>query len=488
MANRNPTPSLKKNFVFSAGNAIMNVAFPLVTMAYVARVLGPESLGKYYFASSFTIYFLFLAGIGIPMYGAREIGRARGNPARMRAVFSQLFLLNLVASVLAWLIYVTTATLVPHLHAEAALFWIFGIMILSNAVAMDYFFAGIERQDQMAARSLFSKVVSLGLTFWLVRSEDDYLWFAAIGVFAAILHNLLALSAFRNLDWRAAIDVAALKRHLSALWIFAICLLFINVYTSLDTVMLGLLSSPHEVGLYSAAIRPARLAMTLLFVVGAVALPRLAHYGEQGDRTALHELQRKNLDFLLFISLPGATFVAVCAESIVRVIYGPGFAMAEMTMRLAAPIIVLGTVGGYLSNQILITPAGERRLIVVAAAGAAGFALAAATLIPNMGRDGAVLGVLLAEAVVLLALLWMLRGTLPKGLFRNTWRYVLGSGVFALTARILVESPADPATGLAASLIVGAMGYAVCLWLLREPVSRELAALVMARVRPRGGR
>jgi O-antigen/teichoic acid export membrane protein len=65
----------QKNIFYNVLLAISQVLFPLITFPYLARVLGPDNIGKLNFADSIAKYFILLAALGIPIYGIREVAK-----------------------------------------------------------------------------------------------------------------------------------------------------------------------------------------------------------------------------------------------------------------------------------------------------------------------------------------------------------------------------------------------------------------------------
>ncbi len=52
---------------------VMKIILPIVTIPLVAEALGPKGVGMYNYTQSIAQYFVLIAGLGIDMYGNREI-------------------------------------------------------------------------------------------------------------------------------------------------------------------------------------------------------------------------------------------------------------------------------------------------------------------------------------------------------------------------------------------------------------------------------
>ena len=64
---------LLKN-IFSLGSVqLVNYVFPLITVPYVSRIIGPDSYGIINYATAFIAYFTLLIGYGFDLTGTRKI-------------------------------------------------------------------------------------------------------------------------------------------------------------------------------------------------------------------------------------------------------------------------------------------------------------------------------------------------------------------------------------------------------------------------------
>jgi len=60
--------SLKKNYIYNSILQITNLLYPLITLPYVARVMGPEGIGKNTFIMSLVQFYIIFAALGISAY------------------------------------------------------------------------------------------------------------------------------------------------------------------------------------------------------------------------------------------------------------------------------------------------------------------------------------------------------------------------------------------------------------------------------------
>ena len=112
----------QKNVFYNVMLAISQVLFPLITFPYLVRVLGPSEVGLLNFAESIARYFMLLAALGIPVYGIREIAKHQKDILKRSQVFTEIFLINAVSTLLLSIVYLLLIIYVPKLNEEKPLF------------------------------------------------------------------------------------------------------------------------------------------------------------------------------------------------------------------------------------------------------------------------------------------------------------------------------------------------------------------------------
>ena len=110
--------SIKLNFIMNAILTVSSFLFPLITFPYVSRILLPEGTGKVSFATSVVTYFMMLSQLGIPMYGLRACAKVRDDREALSRTVHELLVINLVMSLISYILLGGCVLLVPKLRAE----------------------------------------------------------------------------------------------------------------------------------------------------------------------------------------------------------------------------------------------------------------------------------------------------------------------------------------------------------------------------------
>ena len=379
----------------------MSVVFPLITIPYVSRILLSDGLGKVNYANNIVAWFLMFASLGIPRYGIREIAKNRDNQNSLNQTFSELFYINFISSSICSFAYISIIWIIPYFDDKLLLYTVAGIQLFLNVFNVDWFYQGIEEYAYITKRSFVFKVCSMIAMFFFVRNHDDYIVYALIqsialaGNFILNFYNLRKHVAFsfKNIN---------LKKHMSSIFILLSTQLAVNMYSLLDTTMLGIWCSTSVIGYYSNVQKIIKIIAVLTASLGGVMLPRLVNMYSLNDLDGLKTISEKALDMILVMCLPISAGLIVVAKDIVPVVFGNDFMPCIKTMMIFAPFIVFSTVGNLFGTQLLMVFRKEQQLLRSVIVGSVINFTLNFLLIKHLYQDGAALASVITECIVMI--------------------------------------------------------------------------------------
>lgn len=430
----------------------------------VASTLGVEGLGVY--AVAWAIYgVIAIAGdAGTTVYLVREISR---DPSRTAAYTVHL---SVVALAAAGTLMLIAQLVVPHLGYSPTLETSVSVVLLAilprilNAVQEAVFIAHGRVAFETLTR-LVSSIAYVLLAAWLLAQGHGVpallRAFVAIEYAVAVVYFVLISRYIVRLrprfDWRLAV------RLLGEMKAFAASSALAALFARPEIIILSLLATERQAGLYSAALRIAELPLVLPEVFMANVFPLLS----QTFRTAESRFaawQATAVRAVLAFSLPLAACSFAAAGGIVTLVFGDEFGPAAPILRILALNLVLFSLISVFWRSLVArdrqgTNVAVQALMVVVRLGAA-----VALVVPLAAVGAAIASAVSGLMHLILLVVATARSGAPSQILRAAWRYALAAAaaglcvwlagrwlptVFALAAGVVVY--------LAAALVVGAV-------------------------------
>jgi len=399
-------PSLRKNALYSTAYEVIRLIFPIITFPYVSRIIGPEGLGKVSYAQTIATYFTTFILLGIPMYGSREISISRKNSLVQSQVFSEIITLSVLLTSFGFLVYGVLFFLFPQVCAESTLHWSFGLMIFFYWARIDWFYKGIEEYKFITIRNLIVRCLALVAIFLFIHKKEDYTHYGFIWVGETLIVFILNIAI--SLKYvKFSLKKLNLKKHFYASLPSAFISSAWMLYSVLDTIMLGIMlnDNRYSVGIYAVAGRLLRISMSLVTAGNAVLAPRIALRSEEGDIEAIIRMIRKNFLYTFFISLPLVVGLMTTSDYMILLFAGEGFKEAILTLKIIAPQLLLMSLSGIISYQVLFARGKDKSLLrITLVVLFIGFILNL-IFIPVGKQDGAALATLITRLLELIILI-----------------------------------------------------------------------------------
>ncbi len=406
--------SLKKNVFFNVIRSVVALLFPLITFPYASRILLPSGIGKVNFVNNIISYFTLIANLGISTYAIREAAKRRENKDDLSCFFKEIFVLHIVSTLIAYLLFLIAFFFVPKLQSYQTLLLLASVTIIFSTFEIDWLYIAEENFAYITLRSIIFQGLSLIFLFLLVKTKEDILWYLFLSVFCSVGTNIVNfIHSYTHIAFRKKHILHPLQ-HVKPLIIFFAMVLITSVYMLLDNSMLGFLSSDEQVGFYSSATKLNKMVVTLITAVTGVILPRLSIYSEKGKNDEVIRLFNKGLSYVCFISIPCAVGLSLLSRPLTLFFSGTHYIPAIFTMQLMTPIIFFISISGFIGVQFFTPLKKERWTLISVAIGAViNFSLNI-IFIPRYGAFGAGIASVFAESAVTMVQIIIARKCIHK--------------------------------------------------------------------------
>ena len=471
--------SLVKNIVFNVIYKIANIVFPLITTVYVSHVLLAGGVGKVSVAQNIAQYFVLLAPLGIVNYGTREIAKLRDNKQKTDILFSELFYINAISTIICSLSYYYLIFSSGYFTEELLLFSIAGLSIIFNIINVDWFYQGKEEYVYISIRSIAIKLISILLIILFVKSSDDYLIYACIYVFGLAGNYIFNVFHLLKDDVKFVYHDIKFKSHLKATFVLLCSTIAIELYTLVDTTMLGYFCDDEIVGYFANAAKLDRIIVGLISAIGTVLLPRLSYYISNNQIENCNKVISSVIMVMAFLALPCGIGMFMLADSLVVVLFGGSFIPAIATVKIGTMLIYILSFSNLFGTQVLLSFSQEKKLLLCTLIGAALNISMNLVLIPLYQHNGAMIASVASEVAVLIISFIFARKYIHITVPAKFWWSTITSVVIMGCVIYLLDGVIENIyVNILITIIAGAIVYFIGVLLTKSPLIPVLNKLI----------
>lgn len=394
--------SLKHNFIMYSFRIISGVLFTLIVFPYVARILGPRSLGKIQFVESIVAYFLLFINLGIPSYGKREIAFIRDSKEKRSQLVLEILVILLITTFVVSILFFLSINYINSLKEYKVLLYLFSITIIFNFMSVEWFYMGVENQEYITKRSLIFKVLSSIAIFFFIKEREDYLIYSGILIFSLMGSNIFNFKKlFEYVDFnKNKIKSIDLKKHFKPILVLFTTSLATTVFTNLDSLMIKFFIDDTALGYYSLASKIGRMPLMVTTAIFTVLYPRLCNLINKKNYINYIKLGNKGLEMSLMIAIPSTIGMLILAPEIIEFMAGKEFLKAVNIFRAFSLLIVVMSMAVF-TGQNLIANCYEKIYMKGQVIASITNVIFNFIFIPIFGVIGAAFGTILAESVAI---------------------------------------------------------------------------------------
>lgn len=450
--------NLKKNIAYNFTYQVLILILPFITAPYLSRVIGASGVGTYSFAYSVALYFTYFTLLGLNNYGNRTIASVQSNVEKRSRAFTEMYAMQILTFILSAIVYVLY---VLFFSVDKVAATIMGILVLSSALDINWFFFGMELFKLTVTRNALIKVGTAICIFVFVKEKNDVYKYILIMALSVLLSQMCLWPFVKKYIHLSKPRFKDIKKHFKPNLILFVPVIAISLYKIMDKVMLGYMSTMSEVGFYENAEKIINIALTLINAVGTVMLPRMTALISQNNVKESRKYIDKSM--LLVLAYSNAVMFGIFSvgNMFATVYYGDEFKRTgEIMVLLAVTVVFLGC-GNVIRTQFLIPMKQDKAYIYSAVIGAAVNLIINSLLIPRYAAIGAAIGTIAAELCVLIYQLFYCRRELNLFKFAG---YELVFCFFGLLMVALIKVLPDFGSSminLMVSVIVGGGFYIV---------------------------
>ena len=340
--------NLASNFVWLSALQVASYIFPLITMPYLAGVIGADGFGKIAFASAIMVWIQTIADWGFNLTATRDVAQNRDDVDKVSAIFSNVLWSRCLLAFFSFAVLLLLIFIVPKFYENRTVILITFLMIPGHILFPDWFFQAMERMKYTTLFNVLLKFLFTVAVFVFVKEKEDYILqplFTSIGY---VLCGIVSLYLIIG-KWGIKLHKPSFKKILST--IKSSTDVFVNnlapnLYNSLSIVLLGLWGGSAATGIFDGGNKFISLCQQMMSVLSRVFFPFLSR------RIDKHK-------YFVWLNVGSATFLAVClfvcAPHLVKYLLSVEFTESVYVIRiLSLSLIFLALSDTYGTNYLIV--------------------------------------------------------------------------------------------------------------------------------------
>ncbi len=336
------------NFVWLSILKVVGYVFPLITMPYLARVIGVAGFGEIAFAASIVVFFETFTDFGFNYTATRDIARCRDDRDAVSTIFSNVFWSKLLLMIIAFIILCILIFAIPSLYEKRLLLFLTFLYIPGHILFPDWFFQAMEDMKYITILNVLSKTLFTTLVFVVIKEQSDYVWQPMLTAIGYWVSGLIAMIfVYRRFN------VRILRPSLAKVWQtikgsanMFVSLILPNLYTNFSTILLRTTCGEVATGLYDAGAKFINIINQIFDVLSRAFYPFLArHINRHKVYVIISGVSSLLASMALFIG----------ADWLVKIFYTTEFAEAATVIKIMSiSPIALFLLNTYGTNFLVI--------------------------------------------------------------------------------------------------------------------------------------
>lgn len=340
--------TLLSNFGYLSILQITGYIFPLITMPYLAKVIGVEGFGKIAFASAVVVWFQTISDWGFNYTATRDVARNRNDINRIAEIFSNVFWARILLMVISFILLLCLVFLIPKLRENIEIILVTFLLIPGHILFPDWFFQALERMKYITFLNLISKFIFTVAVFVFIKERSDFVLQPLITSLGFMVSGLISMY-FIIIRWRIKLQkpsIVSMNETIKGSFDVFLNNIIPNFYNSFSVMLLGFWGGTISNGLLDSGSRLVNISQQFMSLISRVFFPFLSR------RMDKHNLyQRINLSAAILVTVT----LYILAPLLIRNLFTEEFTDAVIVLRLMSiSIVFLSLVNIYGTNYLIL--------------------------------------------------------------------------------------------------------------------------------------
>lgn len=467
---------LMKNMMYNTVYQVLILILPLITAPYVSRTLGTTGVGIYSSTAAWLGYFVLAGGLGITLYGNREIAYHQKDKESRSRVFYELLSLKFITVALVLIAYLVFVFLQNKWQPY---FLLQGITLIAVAFDVSWFFMGLENFKVIVVRNTIIRLLLTVAIFVFVKTPNDLWLYILLLALSTLIGNMTVWPFLRREIIKIPFRSLNIFQHLRPVTMLLLPQVSITIYTSLNKNLLQIFSGLDSVAYFTQTYMIIILGATLVSSFNSAFLPHLSGLFSSGESDKVKPLILKSIDLGNCISILCVSGIIGVSQTFAVFYFGKNFAPVGSLLGVGASTIFFLALTNALSTQYLLAAKKMHEYMMSTIVGLIVNIVFNLTLIPILGTMGAIIATILTEVGVASYILWKLRDLFGlREVFHGVWKYLIGGVLVFIFLDLINKTVPASISSYLIQTIIAVLIYSVTLYVLRAPVNALISPYI----------
>ncbi len=326
--------NIARNTSFFTFALILQKIISFTYFTLIARTLGPEDLGKYYFAISFAALFSVFIDFGLSNALTREIPKKNKSASQL---LSNSLLIKALFSFITIIVVFLIVNVGDYSDLIKTLIYFSLICVILDSFSSTFFAVtrGFHNLLYESIASVIFQLIVLIFGLVVINQQLGLIWLIGSLISASTFNFFFSLSVLK-IKWKLKLTFGLDKKILTYLLAlslpFALYAIYQRFYAYFDTVLLSHLATDRDVGIYQIAFKIVNALQFLPLAFTASLYPAMSSYW-QNNREQLAITFERSIKYLLIIVLPISAGILILADKII-LLFKEGFSDAVIPLQL----------------------------------------------------------------------------------------------------------------------------------------------------------
>lgn len=399
-----------ENIVSLTGLQFASYILPLITLPYLTMVLGPDMFGLTQYAISLITYFQIVTDYGFNLSATRELAIKREDNHEVSRIFSSVMFIKCMLMILTFIVLILIVLFIPKFTQDYMIYILTFGMVIGYMLFPTWFFQAMEYMRYTSILNIIGKLIYTVAIFIFIHNKSDYILVPVINSIGLIIVGIIGLyMAIKRFNIKLQIPkYKEIKYQLKEGWHVFISTISINLYTTTNTFLLGLLTNNTLVGYYSIAEKIVLAANGLLTPISQALYPYVSRKSSKSKTINIQFIQ-KLTKLMAAVGLVLSLTIFIFAKPIIILIFGDAYTSSIILLEIlsALPLIVaLSTVFGV---QTMLTHNYQKAFSSITLLGGIINIIMAIILITIYGVIGIAVCFVITESFITIAMLIFLQ-------------------------------------------------------------------------------